>query len=940
MSWKSTVRAAVVAAIAATCLPILSAATAAAATDPAPAQERFVPDVVAQFDALALRPDGLAFDIGNSPDPNTCQHYQGVARTQGADGTPYLFITRSGVVPTGCSGTDDPGNLLVVKLGSRDRNGERLRSNRLFPDIPPFLHANDVVVKTISFDGGSAWPAYRSSTGWPAYGHPGGMQLVGDVLAIGVESPYAGAPGGAIVFLDVSFPAVPRFLSVFPLEDAPTDGFGAGTLGVTPVMSDGQCCRYLMLVTGKDNTDLRFFLSRRTGDAPTTDLRASDLDWIPLRRYLRSELETADCIGEAVVINGIVVHPWPSGLGPGHQMLNFVRQGSLGGPLYLVGARNTFAGGIGSDMLDLYRIEVVPDLVAEQPSCPFHAIRAKHMTTYPYGQLGESANFATGSGVYVSPSGELIVYATDYENTGPPLLGPGDVPSALFAEFRHRNMVRPDSPTLHPTASVDGPFAVDEGSSIALTGHGEAAITKAWIQLFEDDGAGHSLPAVDNDEWLAVDYADRNADDFDDLAALGSYDRMVENAGSWRWFAPVGCTISANDYPFWSDEFPGPDTKLLVGTGDVHELTDLDSIGFDDDLEGVTFFHKNEQGALVHDCEGYYGAPMGLGWDLDGDGSFETSGTSAPFSAATLDGPLTATVSARATHPTDPTPLGVGVPVEVPVSVQNVPPTIESAGLTDSVGNDVALGGALALAGLPVNLDVTFRDPGVADTQTASIDWGDETPADTAFASFSDANSGALGSLHDLHTFATSGTYAVVATITDDDGGSTPATVSVEVVTPADLIQDLADELTALIAGATNANVAAALRSARDELIGNHGGKPPTNGALDKLEDGDPVGAITKISAAISYLAVAEASGAGDLTTTKDLLGLVAQAMATGAYADAQAAVAPPSPGEARALATIADLIALGHRQLVDGLYANACDSFKQAAAKAVKLAG
>jgi len=61
-----------------------SSATAANATSTA---QRFVPDVVAQFAALALRPDGLAFDPGTSPDPSLCEHYQGVARTNGPDGT-------------------------------------------------------------------------------------------------------------------------------------------------------------------------------------------------------------------------------------------------------------------------------------------------------------------------------------------------------------------------------------------------------------------------------------------------------------------------------------------------------------------------------------------------------------------------------------------------------------------------------------------------------------------------------------------------------------------------------------------------------------------------------------------------------------------------------------------------------------------------------------
>ena len=85
-----------------------------------------------------------------------------------------------------------------------------------------------------------------------------------------------------------------------------------------------------------------------------------------------------------------------------------------------------------------------------------------------------------------------------------------------------------------------------------------------------------------------------------------------------------------------------------------------------------------------------------------------------------------------------------------------------------------------------------------------------------------------------------------------------------------------ARQLTQLIAAATDSRVRSALTAARDELIGNHTGTPPTNGALDKLEADNPVDAITKLKAAIAYLATAEARGAGNLASLKDLGGLIA----------------------------------------------------------------
>ena len=91
-----------------------------------------------------------------SPKPTKCKHYQGIARGQAQDGTPILYVTKSGVLPNtvpfpdvACNdiGTTDnqPGNLLVVRLGSRDKNGERLRSS-----IHYYTPSEDVVVRTIT----------------------------------------------------------------------------------------------------------------------------------------------------------------------------------------------------------------------------------------------------------------------------------------------------------------------------------------------------------------------------------------------------------------------------------------------------------------------------------------------------------------------------------------------------------------------------------------------------------------------------------------------------------------------------------------------------------------------------------------------------------------------------------------------------------------------
>lgn len=114
-------------------------ATASAQTSGRPDGMRFVPDVMNQFRDLTERPDALGFHIDGSPDPSSCKHYQAITRVDGADGTPFFLVTRSGNTPEIpgpnelCDLPDDTGNghLIVVRMDSREKHGERMRSNRL-----------------------------------------------------------------------------------------------------------------------------------------------------------------------------------------------------------------------------------------------------------------------------------------------------------------------------------------------------------------------------------------------------------------------------------------------------------------------------------------------------------------------------------------------------------------------------------------------------------------------------------------------------------------------------------------------------------------------------------------------------------------------------------------------------------------------------------------
>ncbi len=901
----------------------------------------FVPDVVGQFNALSYRPDGLTFGLGEGPEPTTCKHYQGVVRAHGP-GVPYFFVSRSGNDP--CfdpTEGDDAGNIVVVRMGSRDTNGERLRSNRLIrgwdpfpgwngqPPVPPAWTkpgpAEDATVGWISLVGDGEWPAY---------GHPGGMQLVGDVLAVPLEASYGSSnPDYQILFVDVSNPEVLRVISSFPVPANPEiatlfpdHDYQAGLVGLTPVRNEtpphnGQ--RYLMITTGGTNRELRLYRSLPTDSSGNTDLMLPDVAW--------EEMGTWFCPPGTDCTDRKFPGGWPTG-GTGHQSMNFVREGSLDGPLYVIGNRNTFFAGNGDDFLDLYRVNV--DVYGVPEEQLLTRVASKDFTSYPYNGHGDSAAFIAAGGVYVSPSGELIFYSTEYENQGPRERNAdgsrGKRDTVRFGEWRHRDIVRDGSPTLRPSVELDaGPYEVDEGGSIVLSGRGAQPITKAWIQLYKDFTEGRSYP---EEGWMTVDFSDRYADYFD---RLDYFDQTTDTdfnneTSSWRWFAPVRCTLRANGGTF-TDPVR---SKTLRGNGFVNQA-DLDDVRDDansgtmnDMISSIQFDDLIDEDA----CSRYYEAPITLAWDFDSDGVFETPGDAPLFMAFELDGPGAAAISAIARHPIDDTHLGVSDPKSVTVTVRNVAPAIETFTIVDPVGNALGSDATGLLPLVPYAVRATFTDPGRPDRQSAALDLGDGTVlVHAAFDVFTDAFGGATGVAEVRHAYQDVGTYGLRLDIEDDDLGRATATASATVISATDATCEIFEELEALIASAPNDAVRSALTTARDRL-----GRPVSGGSAscdrEHLGHGSGVALLTRMRQAIDDLDRAEAAGGGDLSDTKARLGLGGAAIAERVHLDAASRVAPASPAQAAELARARVSITEGYGALTTRSFGAALDAFREGA--------
>jgi hypothetical protein len=163
------------------------------------------------------------------------------------------------------------------------------------------------------------------------------------------------------------------------------------------------------------------------------------------------------------------------------------------------------------------------------------------------------------------------------------------------------------------------------------------------------------------------------------------------------------------------------------------------------------------------------GGTLTYAWDLDNDGTFETPGQSASFSAAGLDGPSTHSIAVRVTDEG-----GLSAVSSATVNVTNVAPAVDAsfaAGLVSCGANNATL-------------NVSFTDP-APDTFTGSVDWGDGS-APESLSSVSSPFSA-------THTYAAAGDYQATATVTDDDGGAGLSSASVRVNYDVTVLRPLGD---------------------------------------------------------------------------------------------------------------------------------------------------
>ncbi|MCY1041929.1 hypothetical protein OV208_11445 [Corallococcus sp. bb12-1] len=316
------------------------------------------PDVPLRFQELRDHGEVLGFHPGpfnlNVAYPGS-NHWQGIQRLTLGSGR-YLVVSKRDDAALGNVGH-------LVRMESRNGEGRRLRSNRLAVSTqqpedtaPP---GGDVAVAALPVPGG--------------YRHGGGMQAVGNVLALPLEE----GPGlGRVALYDYN-------PGLNPSPHAYIEGLtsNAGTASLTK-LSDGH---YLMLLGQEDAEALEVFRSSET------NIRSASNQWQRVDFWEKAELGQGE---------------WGA-----FQNLNFVTDCN-DSQLYLVGTRlgGLRWGAVSDDYAHLYRVTLDGHMRIEH-------VASKHL--YCSNDGSRQCNLDAAAGLFVGSDRSLILYATEHADDGP-----------------------------------------------------------------------------------------------------------------------------------------------------------------------------------------------------------------------------------------------------------------------------------------------------------------------------------------------------------------------------------------------------------------------------------------------------------------------------------------------------------------------------------------
>jgi hypothetical protein len=178
------------------------------------------------------------------------------------------------------------------------------------------------------------------------------------------------------------------------------------------------------------------------------------------------------------------------------------------------------------------------------------------------------------------------------------------------------------------------------------------------------------------------------------------------------------------------------------------------------------------------------------------------------------------------------------------VTVSNVAPAVSIDSVTDEFGSQVG-GVGVVLEHTSVALAASFADVGTLDTHVASVNWGDGSVEPLAITSFTVSGS---------HTFSAPGSYLVELTVTDDDTGTSTASVRIEVVDASGALTYLTTRLRERLDDPTTSpEMEAGILLVLAELEGQQDGRGG-GGALDLISRGAWNAVLVKLRKAVVEL--------------------------------------------------------------------------------------
>ena len=464
--------------------------TGAVNTGTSASANRCVANVADAVNTLRDHGDPMGFSVVGDPVGNAASshHWQGLQRLSG-NGENYLVISRSdngrGTVP-----------FSLVRMMEPRAAAERWRSNRLSTSSYPATAPRNAQML-----GDQPMPAYLS-----AYAHSGGLQTSGNILAVALDGSLSGGPG-QVLFYDMADLAN---VTLLPLHIT-TQTAEAGSVSLTQ-LGDGS----FLAATARNAANTLEFYRSTSGD-----LTQSGTTFSLVGTWNESALQTT--IGDSEFGD--------------YQSLHFITQ--CDGSLFLAGTHmnTSVVVGIGEDWLDLFRVTDTNGQIG------LTKVAKRHLYCgYPSPNYGTAAttqcNMDAAAGVFVDATGQLLVYASEHDNSGP-----GN--SVKMMEFR----------------SI---FPVSQQKCLT-------DINYAWAELYDDSDF--------SDRGLMIDYADYALRAYNNLKNVEGFGDKTSAA---RWCIPAGWRVRLYDDDGFRDRY-----KEFTGTGEQN----LNAVGFNDKTSSVRFVY-------------------------------------------------------------------------------------------------------------------------------------------------------------------------------------------------------------------------------------------------------------------------------------------------------------------------------------------------------------